>query len=98
MRVYGNHCKKGERRAEAEVQLPQAQPVPTVRAAARFFAQVWRLPLVFPGAAAQGGDSRRPQVELVEKPVNSEQWSVLLLLERTAEVKARFFTDHCPLF
>ena len=77
-RIYGNHCKKGERRAEAEVQLPQAQPVPALRAAARFPAQVRRLPLVFPCAGAQGRDSRRRQVELVvsEFSVVSFQLSV----------------------
>ena len=67
LRIYGNHCKKGERRAEAEVQLPQAQPVPALRAAARVPAQVRRLPLVFPRAGAQGRDSRRRQVELVAR-------------------------------
>jgi hypothetical protein len=29
--------------------------------------------------------------------VNSAQWSVLLLLERSAEVKAKFITVHCSL-
>jgi hypothetical protein len=71
LRIYGNYCKKGEGRAEAEVQLPQAQPVPTVWAAARVSAQVRRLPPVFPGTGAEGRDSRRREVELVER-----QWSV----------------------
>jgi hypothetical protein len=64
--VYGNYCKKGEGRAEAEVQLPQAQPVPTVRAAARVSAQIRRLPPVFQGIGAEGRDSRRREVELVK--------------------------------
>jgi hypothetical protein len=62
---YGNDCKESERRAEAEVQQPQTQPVPTVRAAARLSAQVRYLPFVFPGAGAQRRDSGREQVELV---------------------------------
>jgi hypothetical protein len=75
---YGNYCKKGERRAEAEVQLPQAQPVPALRKTARVSAQVWRVPLVFPVAGAQGRDPWRREVELVKEQlsVNSCQWSV----------------------
>jgi hypothetical protein len=34
LRIYGNHCKESERRAEAEVQLPQTQPLPAVRTSA----------------------------------------------------------------
>jgi hypothetical protein len=75
-RIHGNHCKKSERRAEAEVQLPQAQPVPTLRAAARVSAQVWRLPLVFPRTGAQGRDPRRRQVKLVATEVHSSQFEV----------------------
>ena len=96
-RVYGNYCKKGEGRAEAEVQLPQAQPVPTVRAAARVSAQVWRLPSVFPGASAKGRDSRRREVELVSKTVVSDQLSVvsLFLDELAAEAKTKtVFADN----
>jgi hypothetical protein len=65
MRIYGNYSKTGERRAEAEVQLPQAQSVPTLREAARLSAQVRYLPPVFPGFGAQGRNSRRREVELV---------------------------------
>jgi hypothetical protein len=67
MRFYGNNCKKSERRAEAEIQQPQAQSVPTLRAAAWILAQVRRLPFVFPRVGAQGRDSRRREVELVRK-------------------------------
>jgi len=35
---YGNYSKESERRAEAEVQLPQTQPVPALRKAERFSA------------------------------------------------------------
>src|SRR5208283_2047305 len=75
---YGNYCKTSEGRAEAEVFEPQAQSLPTVRAAAGFPAQVRRMPFVFPCIGAQGRDSRRHQVELVARQlsVDSGQWSV----------------------
>ena len=66
-RIHGNYCKTGERRAEAEVQLPQAQPVQAVRAAARISAQVRHLPFVLPGTGSEGRDSGCCEVELVER-------------------------------
>jgi hypothetical protein len=74
--INGNDCKTSERRAEAEVQQPQAQPMPAVWAATRLSAQVRHLPFVFPVACTQGRDSGRKQIELVRTTVVSEQWSV----------------------
>jgi hypothetical protein len=75
-RIYGNHCKESKGRAEAEVQLPQAQPVPALRAAARISAEVRCLPFVFPGTGAQGRDTRCCEVELVTILLSaiSRQW------------------------
>ena len=66
MRDYGNDCKESEGRAEAEVQLPQTQPVQALRASARISAEVRHLPSVFPWIGAQGRDPWRCEVELVE--------------------------------
>src|SRR6185437_14962141 len=70
-RIYGNYCKESERRAEAEVQLPQTQPVQALRTSAGIPAEVRNLPPVFPRIGAQGRDPGRREVELVRK-----QWSV----------------------
>src|SRR5215469_11046348 len=67
LRNHVNHCKECERRAEAEVQLPQAQPVQALRPSPRLPAQVRRLPSVLPRPGAQGRNPGRRQVELVEK-------------------------------
>jgi len=77
LRFYGNDCKESERRAEAEVQLPQAQPVQALRAAARVSAQVRHVPSMLPRPGAQGRDSGRGEVELVAIPVVGDQWSVI---------------------
>jgi hypothetical protein len=53
-RFYGNDCKKSEGRAEAEVQQPQAQSMPAVRAAEGFSAQVWHLSLMFSESGLEG--------------------------------------------
>ena len=80
---YGNYCKESERRAEAEVQQPQAQPVPALRKAERFSAQVWRVPSVLPDAGAQGGNPRRREVELVRTQDQGTVDSDQLILAET---------------
>jgi hypothetical protein len=70
LRFYGNYCKTSKGRAEAEVQQPQAQSMPALRAAAGFPAQVRRLPFVFPGARAEGRDTWSQQVELVKRQLS----------------------------
>jgi len=50
---------------EAEVCGSPAQPLQAVRTAARLFAEVWDVPVVFSVAGAAGRDTGRPQIELV---------------------------------
>ena len=62
---YGNYCKTRQRRKEAEVQVPPAQPLPALRPPPRVSAQVRGLPSLLPRPCAQGRDSGRRQVKLV---------------------------------
>jgi hypothetical protein len=61
-RKVRQRCKE-----EAEVFEPSAQSLQVVRAAARLPAQVWHLPLVFPGTGAARRDTRRFEIVVVRE-------------------------------
>ena len=65
---HGNYRKARQRRKEAEIQIPPAQPLPALRPSPRVSAQVRDLPSLLPGPRAQGRDSGRCKVKLVSWP------------------------------
>ena len=84
---YGNHCKARQRRKEAEVQVPPAQPLPALRSSARVPPQVRRLPSLLPFSGAQGRNPGRREVVAGKQP--AQVFCPAGSLARQAEAQGR---------